>query len=261
MLSERAAAYVRVSSQRQADEGVSIDAQIRRIKQYAQFKGLTLKDEDIFIDRAVSGGIPIWLRPQGGALHRKLLREGIPHLISMKIDRMFRIVSDALITVDELSSEGTTLHIVDLHGEPVDTSSATGRFFLTILAAMAEMERGLISERTKMGMDYLKRTHKRFTHSVYGWDTNEQGSVEPNWIEQGRIDYMRWMLNLGVTASSIAKSLNTQGVLGKKGGQWSGSGVLRTVRNEFHEQRKKYPEPEGWGSREWHEAVSWTVKF
>jgi len=56
MLSERAAAYVRVSSQRQADEGVSIDAQIRRIKQYAQFKGLTLKDEDIFIDRAVSGG-------------------------------------------------------------------------------------------------------------------------------------------------------------------------------------------------------------
>ena len=168
MLSERAAAYVRVSSQRQADEGVSIDAQIRRIKQYAQFKGLTLKDEDIFIDRGVSGGIPIWLRPQGGALHRKLLREGIPHLISMKIDRMFRIVSDALITVDELSSEGTTLHIVDLHGEPVDTSSATGRFFLTILAAMAEMERGLISERTKMGMDYLKRTHKRFTHSVYG---------------------------------------------------------------------------------------------
>ena len=47
MLSERAAAYVRVSSQRQADEGVSIDAQIRRIKQYAQFKGLTLNDEDI----------------------------------------------------------------------------------------------------------------------------------------------------------------------------------------------------------------------
>ena len=242
MLSERAAAYVRVSSQRQADEGVSIDAQIRRIKQYAQFKGLTLKDEDIFIDRAVSGGIPIWLRPQGGALHRKLLREGIPHLISMKIDRMFRIVSDALITVRNYSMT----HILS---------------FLTILAAMAEMERGLISERTKMGMDYLKRTHKRFTHSVYGWDTNEQGSIEPNWIEQGRIDYMRWMLNLGVTASSIAKSLNTQGVLGKKGGQWSGSGVLRTVRNEFHEQRKKYSEQEGWGSREWHEAVPWTVKF
>ena len=81
MLSERAAAYVRVSSQRQADEGVSIDAQIRRIKQYAQFKGLTLKDEDIFIDRAVSGGIPIWLRPQGGALHRLEIH---CHLIQIK---------------------------------------------------------------------------------------------------------------------------------------------------------------------------------
>mgnify|MGYP003995104137 CR=1 FL=1 len=62
---------------------------------------------------------------------------------------------------------------------------------------MAEMERELISERTKMGMNQLKATHRKFTQSIYGWDTNEQGSVEPNWLEQGMIDYMRWMLNLG----------------------------------------------------------------
>ena len=67
-----------------------------------------------------------------------------------------------------------------------------------------------------MGMDYLKRTHKRFTHSVYGWDTNVQDSIEPNWIEQGRIDYMRWMFNLGSLHRQLLQSLNTQGVLGKK---------------------------------------------
>lgn len=81
---------------------------------------------------------------------------------------------------------------------------------------MAEMERGLISERTQMGMNYLKKTYKRFTHSVYGLDANKQGYLEPNWVEQSTIDYMKWMLNLGVTASSIAKSLNTQGIHGKK---------------------------------------------
>ena len=43
----RALAYVRVSSQRQVDEGVSIEAQIKRIKEYARYKGLTLEDKDI----------------------------------------------------------------------------------------------------------------------------------------------------------------------------------------------------------------------
>ena len=253
----RAVAYVRVSSQRQVDEGVSIAAQTKRIKDYAKFKGLSLADEDIFVDEGISGGIPLWQRPQGGAMHRKMLREGIPHVLTLKIDRMFRMVSDALITVDELASEGFTLHVVDLHGEPVDTSSPTGRFFLTILAAMAEMERGLISERTQMGMDYLKKTHKKFTQVIYGWDANEDGSLIPNWREQGMIDYMRWMTSLGFSASAIAHTLNRNGVKGKKGGKWSGTGVLRTIRNDFHKQREKYVKPEGWGSREWHDAVTW----
>jgi len=253
----RAVAYVRVSSQRQVDEGVSIAAQTRRIKDYAHFKGLSLADNDIFIDEGISGGVPLWQRPQGGAMHRRMLRENIPHLISLKIDRMFRMVSDALITVDELSSEGFTLHVVDLHGEPVDTSSPTGRFFLTILAAMAEMERGLISERTQMGMDYLKATQKKFTRAIYGWDTTNEGSLVPNWNEQNVIDYMRWMLGLGVTASSIAKELNKQGIKGKLGGKWYGSSVLNTVRNDFHQQRKKYNKPHNWGEKEWHDAVPW----
>ena len=87
----RAVAYVRVSSQRQVDEGVSIAAQTRRIKDYAHFKGLSLADNDIFIDEGISGGVPLWQRPQGGAMHRRMLRENIPHLISLKIDRMFRM--------------------------------------------------------------------------------------------------------------------------------------------------------------------------
>ena len=59
--SNKSVAYIRVSSQRQVDEGVSIAAQKRKIKQYAKFKGLTLDDSDILIEKSVSGGIPIWL--------------------------------------------------------------------------------------------------------------------------------------------------------------------------------------------------------
>ena len=68
----RALAYVRVSSQRQVDEGVSIEAQIKRIKEYARYKGLSLDDKDILIEKGVSGGIPIWERPVGRNLKMRL---------------------------------------------------------------------------------------------------------------------------------------------------------------------------------------------
>ena len=65
-------AYIRVSSQRQVDEGVSLDAQKRRIEQLAQFKGLNLDPDDILIEQGVSAGIPLWERPKGRTLRRKL---------------------------------------------------------------------------------------------------------------------------------------------------------------------------------------------
>ena len=68
----KAVAYVRVSSQKQAEEGVSIAAQIKRIKEYAKFKGIILEDEDILIEKGVSGGIPLWERPMGSKLKRML---------------------------------------------------------------------------------------------------------------------------------------------------------------------------------------------
>ena len=68
----KAVAYIRVSSQRQADEGVSLAAQKRRILDYAKFKDIPLSEDDIFIEEGVSGGIPLWDRPKGRAMKRKI---------------------------------------------------------------------------------------------------------------------------------------------------------------------------------------------
>jgi len=162
----KAIGYVRVSSQKQADEGVSIAAQIKKIKEYTNFKGIKIADEDILIEKGISGGIPLWERPMGGKMKRMLNSGNYVHVITMKLDRMFRLVSDMLATVDELNAAGFALHMIDFNGEAIDTSSPMGRFFLTMSAAMAEMERGLISERTKMGMNHLKATHRK-SHSQF----------------------------------------------------------------------------------------------
>ena len=206
----RALAYVRVSSQRQVDEGVSIEAQIKRIKEYARYKGLTLEDKDILIEKGVSGGIPIWERPVGRNLKMRLETGEYPHLLTMKLDRMFRLVPDALLTVDELANAGISLHIIDLNGEALDTSSSFGRFFLIVMAGLAEMERGLISERTQVGMNQLKSSHKKFTDAIYGWDVDENGSLKPNWYEQNIIDYMVWQIDKnGLSYSAVARALST----------------------------------------------------
>ncbi|MDB9835065.1 recombinase family protein [Candidatus Poseidoniaceae archaeon] len=144
----KAIAYIRVSSQRQVDEGVSIQAQKRRILEYVRYKKLELSPDDIIIEEGVSGGIPLWDRPKGRILKRRLSTGQYQGIVTMKLDRMFRLTTDVLTTIDELNDAGIDLHIVDLNGEAVDTSTTMGRFFLTLMGALAEMERGLISERT-----------------------------------------------------------------------------------------------------------------
>ena len=56
----RAVAYARVSSKRQAEEGVSLDAQVERLIAYAEFRGLYLDPEDIYIDDGISAAIHLW---------------------------------------------------------------------------------------------------------------------------------------------------------------------------------------------------------
>ena len=119
--------------------------------------------------------------------------------------------------------------------------------------AMAEMERGLISERTREGMIQLKANHRKFTHSIYGWDVDKNGMLNPNWNEQNNIDYMRWQMDVnGMSASSVARSLNKLGVSGKRGGKWQGNSITRTINNDFHTKRANFQHPSWWGSKPWH---------
>jgi hypothetical protein len=70
------------------------------------------------------------------------------------------------------------------------------------------------------------------------------------------IDYIHWQINEnGMSATSVAKQLNKNGYKGKRGGNWSSGSVLNVSRNIFHERRRKFPNPDNWGSRVWHRWV------
>ena len=250
---DRALAYVRVSTVRQVDEGNSIATQIARIKEYAKFRRLKIRSRDIIIDDGVSAGIPLFERDGGGLLLDRVETGMFSHVISVKLDRMFRMTSDTIYTLDYLDAEGISIHFIDYYGQSIDTRNSVGRFFLTVFAAQAEMERGLVSERTKSGMEYLKRNKFKFTRSIYGWNVDSEDNIRPNWREQSRIDYMAWQMQKNImSATSVAKSMNANKWLGKEGGKWNSTSVARVVNNDFHKERKEFRYPNWWGSKPWH---------
>ena len=154
------------------------------IRFYARSKGIRIRSKDIEIDDGTSAGIPIWERKGGKLLLKKCESGDFGHLIITKMDRMFRITSDAIHTIDELNDMDIGFHVIDMGGQSLDTTSAMGRFILRSVASSAELERGMTSERTREAMQYLRRKRLRFTRSIYGWEVTKSGKLRPNWREE-----------------------------------------------------------------------------
>src|SRR4051812_29290211 len=133
--------YVRVSTVRQSDEGESLDVQERTIRGYALMRGMDL--DRVFVERAVSGSVPLADRPQGAAL-LELAKPG-DAIITPKLDRMFRSALDALDVLSKLRDRRVALHMVDLGGDVA--TNGISKLVFTILSAVAEAERDRIRER------------------------------------------------------------------------------------------------------------------
>ncbi len=91
-----------------------------------------------------------------------------------KLDRLSCSVLDTLQLIESFKSTGVAFHSVN---EKIDTTTATGKFFLTIITGLAEMERGLISERTSDALQMKKRNHERAGQIPYGWSLAEDGNT------------------------------------------------------------------------------------
>jgi DNA invertase Pin-like site-specific DNA recombinase len=168
----KAVGYIRVSTQEQAQEGVSVDAQRIALERYCELEELDLVT--VYEDPGVSASKPLWERPSGKEMRARLEPGDINIVVAYKLDRLFRSARDCLATVEDLKDLGADFATVR---DKIDTSSAQGRFFLTIQAAMAEMELNQIRERTQFAMDHLKAQGKRAGQLPFGWDLGPDGET------------------------------------------------------------------------------------
>ena len=176
-----------------------------------------------------------------------------PHLHEDR--QAVQITSDAIQTIDLLSKEhGIKVHIVDLGGQAIDTSNALGRFFLTVMSALAEMERGLISERTLEGMHYLKEETSSASHrAIYGWDHDENGDVFQ--LGGAVLDQLH-----GVAGPRERGHPDQRGEVPEQarhqGQSLSGAGGPGRGQEDHPEpvprKRKQFERPDWWGSKVWH---------
>lgn len=225
---ERALGYIRVSTGAQATEGVSLDAQRATITAYAAAHGLVLTE--IVEDAGESGGVPLADRP-GGARVVALAREGaVGAIIVTKLDRAWRSASDALATTSEWTERGVALHLIDMK---LDTASAFGRMFLTMLAGFAELEKNLIGERTAAALAHLQSQGVHVGRDGLGWTRGEiapdgRRSIVEVAHEVALVGRIRRLRRQGATFEAIARTLNAEGAATKRGGaRW----YATTVRN------------------------------
>jgi DNA invertase Pin-like site-specific DNA recombinase len=91
-------------------------------------------------------------------------------------------VTDCLENVELWDKRGIGLHIVDLGGSSIDTRSPTGRFMLTVMAAAAELERGMIAQRTSTAQRHYmfegRRIMTRKDQCPYGWVIDPQDDTK-----------------------------------------------------------------------------------
>ncbi len=227
---KEAIGYTRCSTHEQADSGLGLDVQTERIRAYCTLKGLGLLD--IITDAGVSGGKPLASREGGQRLLDAIRKRKAGAVVMLKLDRMFRNAGDCLTTVERWEKAGVALHVVDLGGNAIDTTSAAGRFMLVVLAGAAEMERNLTRERTRSAMAVKRANGQRVGTVPYGYDLADDGvALVPNNAEGAVIRDIQGMRASGMTLEAIADALTRRGEPTKTGksSRWTHQAVARIV--------------------------------
>ena len=111
---ERAVCYIRVSTQEQANTGVSLAAQEERLRAYCTMQGLEVVA--VVREEGVSGSKPLGSRPGGAEVLRMVARREVAHVVALKLDRLFRNAADALAQTEAWDKAGVGLHLVDMGG-------------------------------------------------------------------------------------------------------------------------------------------------
>jgi len=225
-------AYIRVSTQKQADYGVSLDAQKAKVEAYASLYDLELVE--VIVDAGVSA--KTLDRPGLSRALEMLASGGADALLVAKLDRLTRSVRDLDTLIHKHLANVALLSVA----EQIDTRSAAGRLVLNVLASVSQWEREAIGERTKAAMAYKRsRGEKTGGQLPYGYILASDGkTLVQGGPESEGLNVFRSLMPRGLSLRAMARELTARGAK-PRGKAWHPATVARVLagenrRNEQH---------------------------
>ncbi len=209
----KAIGYIRVSTQDQAEEGISLEAQRAKIEAWCLVNDYSLVD--VFVDAGISG--KAMGNREGLQVALDAVNKGVA-LVAYSMSRLSRSTKDMLVIEETLAKTGADL--VSLT-EKIDTTSAAGKMVFKMLAVLNGFERDLVSERTRAALAHKKAKGERVGTIPYGYCLGADGrTLETNQEEREILDTIKQLKDAGYKLREITEQLNQDGLLTRRGSQW-----------------------------------------
>ncbi|WP_181347385.1 recombinase family protein [Thalassobacillus sp. CUG 92003] len=245
-----AAIYVRVSTKEQAEEGYSIDEQVRTLKELCEREGY--KVFKVYSDRGISGKA-MKNRPGLQELLRDASQKAFNTVLVWKLNRLSRKSLDLLSVIDLLKKNNIAFRSAT---ENYETETPGGVLQFQMMAAVAEFERANIAENVKMGMKARAREGSWNGGQVLGYDVVSTPSENNykrkfsklvlNELEAQTIRRIFSLYTSGIGYKSIANKLNKEGHRTKKDKDFSINAVRTILTNPLYAGYIRYNVRRDW---------------
>lgn len=238
----RVLAYVRVSTEEQAEEGFSLPAQRQRIADFCRSQWPQQPALRFYADEGCSARDTA--RPRLAALRREAAAGDT--VLVLRLDRLTRSVLDLYTLLKEWEERGVQFRSVT---EPYDTGKPEGRFMLGLLALLAEWERLRIGERVREVMAHTVRTDRRhLSRPPLGYRL-VGGALQLCEAEAALVQEIYARALAGQSARAIAAALTQEGRRTRQGARFSDVAVAYVLRNPVYTGKVSWQRPRARRSR------------
>lgn len=219
---KQATGYIRVSTQGQVVDGVSIEMQETKIRQWAALNDVELAG--LHVDEGLSG------KNTSRPGLQQALAEVKQHkgaLVVYSLSRLSRSTRDTLELADKLEKAGADLVVLQ---EKVDTTTPSGRMVFRMLAAMNEFEREQLAERTSQAMQHMRAQGRRVGNIPHGYKLADDGKhLEPDTHEQEVLRLVAELREKGWTLQGISAELAKRGAFNRAGRPYNAKSIRSMV--------------------------------
>lgn len=222
MNQNKAAVYVRVSTQNQQESGISINNQINACVSWCSARNINC---DIYVD-TVSGAKE--QRPEFDKLKANI--KNYSKVVVYKMDRLARRLSIAVNFIDTLDKMKIEFISVE---DNISSFNYQNRFMLNMLSVASSYERDNIIQRVNATKAYLKANNRVSGGVPYGSKVDQDGFLSVNKAEMEIVYKIKNLKRRGYSFSAISEILNKEGIKTKKGNKWFPQTVKNVVMREY----------------------------